>query len=727
MGKKSNDENKIQGETSRFSERIKRAQRAFRREDWRAFKEIFEEDKNDLLKDFDLFKNTAINAAARSDSPKLLQDLLEMLSEQQRWRALTKKNCEGNTLLHEIALVCRVVKMANVVFEFEKKTAASPEVEEEEQEKGKLLVERKNTKGETPLFRAAKFGNLKMVIHMAKYVDDAQPQSDMEIHLLRRDGDTQTTILHASINDQSFDVTLWIMNWIMKRMDVRSMLSERNQSGLTCLQLLARMPNAFRSHYPMGSLANLIYNWLPDERYEIEDSDSFDLFRPPSDLETGKQECAKPPTSGLSRINHAVWKYLAKVFAGIDSLWKRKKQHQLAERVAKFLVQNDYSWQISHNHIKKTLVVLPSVIYNVAKRKKQVERREDKRQEKEDPDDDDDKDPNNKQEKKHHYDNHTPLLVAASNGIIEIVKLFLEEHPESVNHVSEDEQNILHMAVKHRQLEIFELLKENPAFGTLVTRISRENRTVLHQVARMDYYRAAHLAGAAFQLQAELKWYKRVEEVVPSHLHMHCDHMKLTAGDVLDIEHDNMLADAQSWIKQTAESCSTVSVLVSTVVFAAAYTIPGGSEGGTPVYLRSPVFIFFTVMDIVALAFSLASVVMFLSILTSPFELWDFHKSLPRKLNIGFAFLFCSLTTTMLAFSATILLTIRLQWKHWTSTLVYSAAFFPVTIFGLIEFPLYMMIPGLIFKVYKKIMKVIPIDRAVKHCSCTRAQRAKYP
>ncbi|KAK4259059.1 hypothetical protein QN277_005434 [Acacia crassicarpa] len=719
MGKKSNDEIKIEGETSIFSERIKRAQRAFRRKDWKVFKEIFEEDKNDLLEDFDLFKNTAINAAARSDSPKLLLDLLEMLSEQERWLALTKKTCEGNTLLHEIALVCKVVEMADVVFEFEKKMAVPPPVEEEEgEEKGRLLVERKNTKGETPLFRAAKYGNLKMVIHMANYAA-AQPEGDMKIHLRR---DTQT-ILHDSMNGQFFDVTLWIM----KRMDVRSMLSERNKSGLTCLQLLARMPSAFRSRYPMGSFANLIYNCLPDERDKTEGYDSFELFRPPSDLETGQRDSAKPPTSGLSRINHAVWKYLAKVFGGIDSLWKIKKHHQLAESVAKFLVQNDYSWQISHNHIKKTLVVLPSVVYNVAKRKKQLERKEEKRQEKEDPDDDDDQDPNKKQEKKHHYDNHTPLLIAASNGIIEIVKLFLEEHPESVNHVSEDEQNILHMAVKHRQLEIFKLLKKNPAFGTLVTRISRENRTVLHQVARMDYYRAAHLAGAAFQLQDELKWYKRVEEVVPSHLHMHCDHLRLTAGDVLDIEHDNMLADAQSWIKQTAESCSTVSVLVSTVVFAAAYTIPGGSEGGTPVYLRSPVFIFFTVMDIVALAFSLASVVMFLSILTSPFELWDFYKSLPQKLSIGFAFLFCSLTTTMLAFSATILLTIRLQWKHWTSTLVYSAAFFPVTIFGLIEFPLYMMIPGLIFKVYKKIMKVIPIDRAVKHCSRKRAQREKYP
>ncbi|KAK4259064.1 hypothetical protein QN277_005438 [Acacia crassicarpa] len=143
MGKKSNDEIKIEGETCLFRERKKRSQIAFRREDWRAFKEIFEDDKNDLLEDFDLFKNTAINAATRSDSPKLLQDLLEMLSEQERWLALTKKTCEGNTLLHEIALVCRVVEMADVVFEFKKKMVAPSQKEEEE--KGRLLLERKKT------------------------------------------------------------------------------------------------------------------------------------------------------------------------------------------------------------------------------------------------------------------------------------------------------------------------------------------------------------------------------------------------------------------------------------------------------------------------------------------------------------------------------------------------------------------------------------------------------
>lgn len=220
-----------------------------------------------------------------------------------------------------------------------------------------------------------------------------------------------------------------------------------------------------------------------------------------------------------------------------------------------------------------------------------------------------------------------------------------------------------------------------------------------------------------------LLYVQRVRRIVPEHYYMHCDNDGQTPADVLELEHNEMLENAQKWIKETAQSCSTVAILVATVVFAAAYTIPGGSEGGTPVFLRSPVFLFFTIMDVVGLATSLASVVMFLSILTSPCELWDFHKSLPRKLNMGFAFLFFSLITTMLAFSATILLTIRLEWKNWTSTLVYSAAFFPVTVFGIIQFPIYVVATSMVKQLGKQFKKVLP-SRLIK-CFTKRIEK-KY-
>ncbi|KAK4259062.1 hypothetical protein QN277_005436 [Acacia crassicarpa] len=678
---------------------MRAAQKAYRLKEWDKFKKILADsnnEKRDLLEDFDLFGNTAINIAARSDKPEILKELLGKLSEEERGRVLRKKNHQGNTLLHEIAVFCKVVEMADIVLDLEKTTPLPVLAEAEEtaelpdEEKRRPLVEWTNLKGETPVFRAAKFGKLEILSHLVK-----RAQGNMKIH----QESPGETILHASVNGQYFDVALWII----MTMDKSSMVGKKNQNGLTCLQLLARMPHAFKSHYYDNQelITKLVYKLLPDEGYDIEGCNSFGLLRSPvTDIETGRQDDARPPTPGyLSRVNFAVWKCLAPVFNWIESIWKEKKKHQLAERLAGLLVRCDYSWQLPYDERKyKTSDELPPVLYNVAKRKKELHWRHKKEIIHMDC-------PKHKDELKA-YKHHPALLIAASNGIQEILNLYIKEHPESINHVSkEDGQNLLHIAVRHRQEKILDRLEKQPDLNSLASQVNQENRTALHEVAGIDYYRGSALAGAAFQLQEELEFYKRVEKIVPPHLHMHCDDKRLTAGDLLDIAHDDMLADAQKWIKETAQSCSTVSILVASVV-AAAYTIPGGIEGRSALLLKTPVFIFFTTMDIVALAFSLASVVMFLSILNAPFELWDFHKSLPQRLTLGFAFLFLSLTTTMLAFSATILITIRLQWKEWTSTLVYSAALFPVTIFALIEFPLYMKIPRLFFKFFKKMTSV---------------------
>lgn len=163
-----------------------------------------------------------------------------------------------------------------------------------------------------------------------------------------------------------------------------------------------------------------------------------------------------------------------------------------------------------------------------------------------------------------------------------------------------------------------------------------------------------------------------------------------TADELFLRTHTELLKDAQSWIKQTSESCSTVAVFIASVAFVAAYTIPGGSDKktGVPILLHNSFFMVFVVMDVLSLISSLISVVLFLSILTSPFELQDFRNSLPRKLTFGFTFLFISVAVTMLAFAATIILVIHLK-KHWITILVYSLAFLPVTLFALLQYPLY--------------------------------------
>ena len=182
-----------------------------------------------------------------------------------------------------------------------------------------------------------------------------------------------------------------------------------------------------------------------------------------------------------------------------------------------------------------------------------------------------------------------------------------------------------------------------------------------------------------------------------------------TAQELFEQSHAALLKEAQEWLKRTSEACSAVAVLIATVAFAAAYTVPGGSnqDTGVPILLHDPFFLVFTVMDVLSLASSLTSVVMFLSILTSPFELQDFRHSLPQKLTLGFTFLFFSVAVTMLAFAATIILIIHLK-KRWTTTLIYTAAFLPVSVFALLQFPLYVALMSTVRFSWKVIRSVLP-------------------
>ena len=195
---------------------------------------------------------------------------------------------------------------------------------------------------------------------------------------------------------------------------------------------------------------------------------------------------------------------------------------------------------------------------------------------------------------------------------------------------------------------------------------------------------------------------------------------KLTALELFQEEHKAQLKWAQEWIEKTSQSCSAVAVLLATVVFAAAYTIPGGSNDlGFPIFLHNRFFLAFTVLDVIALASSLTSVVMFLSILTSPFEYENFYHNIPRKLIWGFTLLFLSVMTTMLAFACTLFLIIHFR-KKWTTGLISFAAFFPVTVFALMQFPLYVSFLSTMKDLFKEVGKYVP-----RYCCPFRCQRCR--
>ena len=202
---------------------------------------------------------------------------------------------------------------------------------------------------------------------------------------------------------------------------------------------------------------------------------------------------------------------------------------------------------------------------------------------------------------------------------------------------------------------------------------------------------------------------QRVKSITKAHFIDHRNNNKDTTEGLFATTNIKLRNEAREWLRHTAGGCSILAVLIATVAFAAAYTIPGDPNQSTsvPVLLYQPFFVVFTTIDVLSLASALTSVVIFLSILTAPFRLEDFKHSLPNKLMLGFTFLFLSVSMMMISFSATIILMIHSK-ERWTKILVYSLSFVLVGIFVQAYFPLYLSLSKTYKYLLKRIIRAFP-------------------
>ena len=105
------------------------------------------------------------------------------------------------------------------------------------------------------------------------------------------------------------------------------------------------------------------------------------------------------------------------------------------------------------------------------------------------------------------------------------------------------------------------------------------------------------------------------------------------------------------WLSKTSKSYSLVAAFVATIAFTASNTVPDGVKGsGTPILESHQAFDIFAASLLVALGFSVTSLFLFLSILTSRYQQNDFRSDLPKKLLFGLTSLFISLASMLISF-----------------------------------------------------------------------------
>lgn len=154
-------------------------------------------------------------------------------------------------------------------------------------------------------------------------------------------------------------------------------------------------------------------------------------------------------------------------------------------------------------------------------------------------------------------------------------------------------------------------------------------------------------------------------------------------------EHKQLRNEGEEWMKKTADSYTIVAALIITIVFAAAITVPGGNDDvtGKAIYETKPSFIVFAISDAISLFSSTTSLLLFLSILTTRYREEDFLYRLPKRLILGLTMLFLSVTSMMVAFSATLYLMFG-QEKAWIMIPIATLTCLPIASFVTLQLPL---------------------------------------
>ncbi|MED6183874.1 hypothetical protein PIB30_041880 [Stylosanthes scabra] len=287
----------------------------------------------------------------------------------------------------------------------------------------------------------------------------------------------------------------------------------------------------------------------------------------------------------------------------------------------------------------------------------------------------------------------TPFLQAARNGIVEMVVKIRSAIPSVIHNSNSRKENVVLVAVKHRQPHVVEALKrelKDEVWNNLIQAVDDDDNTVLHLAAQtLVGNKPWHVAGTALQMMWDIKWYQYIKSLVPQRCYFRSNRGSKTAWEIFETSHESLVENGSEWLKETSHACSVVAALVAGVSFATASQVPGGTnDKGKPELEGQPAFHAFAIASLIGLCFSVTGLIMFLSILTSRKEAKDFRRALPLKLLLGLSSLFASIVAMFVSFCSGHFFIISRKYETFLFSF-YAATSIPVAIYALGQFPLY--------------------------------------
>lgn len=518
----------------------------------------------------------------------------------------------------------------------------------------------RNEDGETPLFLAALYGSKDSFINLCEICCNNEPDSGLTkiYEYGRRSNDITedgSTVLHCAINEEFFDLALEIVHRFPE------FVHRVDQRGYSPLHLLATKTFAFKSSCPRTWLEDTIYRCLPEK-----------ILKWTKDpVRYYKSKTTDP--EGVLKI---VKCFLEPIVVILDMKEKHRKSIEIMNMLLSELQSHNYMNTAAGCKPKCDEVFEHIRILNNSDFDSNQENK--------------DGQVYSESSQKNKTEPETPVLIAAKNGIKELVEKILHLFPEAMYDTSPDGKNVMHIALENRKIEVYKALTDWTLIKDLLHHNDKKENNALHHAATVGKYPPWMAPKAVLKMQYEIKWFESIKRPLPKNMLAHQNNEGKTPYQTFMETHEDLVKNDTDWLMKTADSCTLVAALIATVAFATSASLPGGINGynGEPILQQERMFEVFAISSLVALCFSLTAVLMFLSILTSRHQAMDFHVYLPRKLLIGLTALFISIASMLVSFCGGHFFVLRKIVKQ-AQVVEYLVAFLPVMFFIIAQCPLY--------------------------------------
>ncbi|KAL5545372.1 hypothetical protein UlMin_005059 [Ulmus minor] len=638
---------------------------------------------------------TALHVAISVAKSQAVQELVQHIKrDSDPFDVLKLKTEKGYTPLHLAAATGRSGTRCKICID-----------SVDDGEKASELVRVRDKKGETPIFRAVHYGREGSFLYLHSILGDTGEDFSF---CVRDDGQS---ILHDAIIRENFDLAFQIIHLY------KGLVNLVDNQGDSPLHALARKAAAFRSGSTLQGRDRIIYNCISVEelkppepctklvpKQEVKDEAE------PNHLEKNTVEhgsnIARENQSLIWSSNTSCFEYFVNLvcratpfifgygYMAVRKIYKEKKKHLWADQVLNELLKHTTMYD------KKDRVLRPGQQQKcgISDEGSDEDLTEDSEQEFEDDNSASSRMEQSsfsvrKGESLNIEKKETAILIAAKYGIVEMVKKIINSFPVAIYDEDKDGKNVLLVAVENRHLHVYKLLVKNyPGKSVVFQKVDKKGNTALHFAATYgESVRPWPVPGAALQMQWEIKWHEFVEDTMPSRLFLRTNTEGHTPREIFSITHRPLVKAGGEWLISMATSCSVVAALIVTIAFASSTTVPGGTDSNTgkPTLRNYPTFELFAIASLIALCFSVTSLITFLAILTSRHQEKDFGKNLPRKILMGLTSLFVSIATMLVTFCSGHSLVFEDKLKY-AALPVYAVTLFPLCLFAAAQFPLYL-------------------------------------